>query len=87
MRLRNPRTSVAERAAAAASPLRANPKSERITANDVEDGHFDDHDDDIMLGFQNLSMSSVDPPKHIVDNVTGYVIQGELALCLAVLGR
>lgn len=33
--------------------------------------------DNIMLGFQNLSMSSVDPPKHIVANVSGFVVRGE----------
>lgn len=33
--------------------------------------------DDIMLGFQNLSMSSVDPPKHIIANVSGFVVKGE----------
>lgn len=34
--------------------------------------------DNIMLGFQNLSMSSVDPPKHIVANVSGFVVRGEM---------
>lgn len=33
--------------------------------------------DNIMLGFQNLSMSSVDPPKHIVANVSGFVVRGD----------
>lgn len=32
--------------------------------------------DDIMLGFQNLSISSVDPPKHIISNVSGFVVKG-----------
>lgn len=33
-------------------------------------------DDNIMLGFQNLSISCVDPPKHIVANVSGFVVKG-----------
>lgn len=32
--------------------------------------------DNIMLGFQNLSISSVDPPKHITANVSGFVVKG-----------
>lgn len=34
-------------------------------------------EDNIMLGFQNLSISCVDPPKHIVANVSGFVVKGE----------
>lgn len=51
------------------------------TAADVEGGGIATPDggiDNIMLGFQNLSMSSVDPPKHIVANVSGFVVRGEM---------
>eukprot|EP00752_Nemacystus_decipiens_P016241 g14521.t1 len=51
---------------------------------DVEGGGGGDHGEDkIMLGFQNLSISSVDPPEHIVANVSGYVVKGGIT---AVLG-
>lgn len=32
--------------------------------------------DDIMLGFRSLSLSAVDPPRHILANVTGFVVKG-----------
>lgn len=32
--------------------------------------------DNVMLGFQNLSISCVDPPKHITANVSGFVVKG-----------
>lgn len=40
-----------------------------------EGGHGDDN---IMLGFQNLSISCDDPPQHIVANVSGFVVKGTL---------
>lgn len=40
---------------------------------DVEGGSGEDN---IMLGFQNLSISCDDPPKHIVANVSGFVVKG-----------
>ncbi|CAM9511546.1 unnamed protein product, partial [Ectocarpus sp. 12 AP-2014] len=46
----------------------------------MEDGSGDDN---IMLGFQNVSISADDPPKHIVANVSGFVVKGGIT---AVLG-
>eukprot|EP00903_Cladosiphon_okamuranus_P008855 g8479.t1 len=43
----------------------------------------DPGDDKIMLGFQSLSISCVDPPEHIVANVSGFVVKGGIT---AVLG-
>lgn len=44
---------------------------------DVERGGGGDHgEDNIMLGFQNLSISCDDPPEHIVANVSGFVVKG-----------
>lgn len=44
---------------------------------DVEGGgRHGPGEDNIMLGFQNLSISCVDPPEHIVANVSGYVVKG-----------
>lgn len=34
-------------------------------------------DGEIMLGFKSLSLSAVDPPRHIIANVTGFVVKGE----------
>lgn len=41
--------------------------------SNMEDGSGDDN---IMLGFQNVSISADDPPKHIVANVSGFVVKG-----------
>lgn len=44
---------------------------------DVEGGGgVDPGEDNIMLGFQNLSISCDDPPEHIVANVSGFVVKG-----------
>lgn len=44
---------------------------------DVERGGGGDHgEDNIMLGFQSLSISCDDPPEHIVANVSGFVVKG-----------
>lgn len=51
--------------------------SDRSIDEEVGGGSTSLGSDDIMLGFQNLSMSSVDPPKHIIANVTGFVVKGE----------
>lgn len=62
------------------------PAPDGMAADDVEGGGGisstpDAYDsggiDNVMLGFQNLSMSSVDPPKHIVANVSGFVVRGD----------
>lgn len=47
-------------------------------SSDVEGGGGggDPGEDNIMLGFQNLSISCDDPPEHIVANVSGYVVKG-----------
>lgn len=54
--------------------------SKRVTprgSKDVEGGDEGGHgDDNIMLGFQGLSISCDDPPKHIVANVSGFVVKG-----------
>lgn len=58
--------------------------SKRVTARasvDIEGGDKGGHgDDNIMLGFQGLSISSDDPPKHIVANVSGFVVKGTTAV-------
>lgn len=51
--------------------------SDRSIDEEVGSGSAGLGNDDIMLGFQNISMSSVDPPKHIIANVTGFVLKGE----------
>lgn len=48
--------------------------------------------ENIMLGFRSLSLSAVDPPRHIIANVTGFVVKGKqvryhLPFCGSVLTR
>lgn len=40
-----------------------------------------DEGPEIMLGFKHLGLSTVDPPRNILSNVTGFVVKGECLVC------